>query len=138
MMAKAKVTVRMNRPAMVRVIGGAANDGAYKAAQETRGRVLSNIHSLGRIDTGEMVKGLQVRKSERWSAEKPVYFISSSAKHTAFQEYGTRAHGPVTAKRLVFKIRGKGPTIFAKWVRGVTAGNFFRDALKALRAGDYR
>lgn len=41
----------------------------------------------------------------------------------AWQQFGTPAHGPVTAKALRFKIGGK--VIFTKWVKGIKAINWW-------------
>lgn len=41
----------------------------------------------------------------------------------AWLQFGTPAHGPVTAKALRFKIGGK--VIFAKWVKGIKAVNWW-------------
>jgi hypothetical protein len=41
----------------------------------------------------------------------------------AWLQYGTPGHGPVKAKALRFKIGGK--TIFAKWVKGIKAVNWW-------------
>jgi hypothetical protein len=57
--------------------------------------------------------------------------------YAKYQEFGTRAHGPKRAKFMVFQIRGSGPLIFAKWVRGVTPAHFMRDAIQAVKASDY-
>jgi len=50
----------------------------------------------------------------------------SAGGASRFLEFGTKAHGPVKAKRLVFRIGGT--LIFAKWVRGITARKFMREA----------
>lgn len=41
----------------------------------------------------------------------------------AWLQYGTPGHGPVTARALRFKIGGK--VIFAKWVKGIKAVNWW-------------
>jgi hypothetical protein len=41
----------------------------------------------------------------------------------AWLQYGTPGHGPVKAQALRFKIGGK--TIFAKWVKGIKAVNWW-------------
>lgn len=132
------VTVTMFPGAVVNVIGPQADAAAYRAAQAVRGRVLSNIARLGRIDTGEMVRGMQVRRSIGAGMPLfPRYDVYSTARHTIFQEEGTRAHGPVRAPRLVFRPKGSSKVVYAKWVRGVTPGRFMADAVRDTRVDDF-
>ena len=51
----------------IQVIGKIADQAAYRVAQKVRGRVIRNIHARGRIDTGKMVAGVQVRVMARMS-----------------------------------------------------------------------
>lgn len=133
-MAKAKVVYRW-APRAAAIIGGMADAGAYRAAQAMRGRAMANIRRLGRIDTGRMINGLQVRK--RATGElTPSYEVASTARYTVFQEAGTRDHGPVRATHLVFVPKGGNAVVFAKRVRGVTAGHFMADALRDAKASD--
>jgi hypothetical protein len=37
---------------------------------------------------------------------------------------------------MVFTPKGGNGLVFAKWVRGVTPGHFFRDAMRDARAAD--
>lgn len=134
-MARTKVTI--NRSAVIRVVGPKADQAAYRAAQTTRGRAVSNIRQLGRVDTGAMITNLQVRKAAESSPLDARYEVSSPVKHTRFQEFGTKAHGPARAPFMVFTPKGGGRVVFAKWVRGVTAGRFLRNAIEALRTGDF-
>lgn len=131
-----RVRVSYDLGPSTRVIGEIVDDAAYRAAQRVRGRAMSNIRSLGRVDTGEMIRGLQVRKTGAASLW-PQYTVTSTARHTGWQEDGTRAHGPRTADFMVFQIRGAGPVIFAKWVRGVTPGHFMRNAMNAATPADF-
>lgn len=134
----ADVKVSINNGAVVTVIGPQVDAAAYRAAQATRGRVLANIRRLGRIDTGEMIQGTQVRRAI--GANDPLnarYDIFSTAAHTVYQERGTRGHGPVRAQRLVFRPKGSGKVVYAKYVRGVVPGMFMRDAVNATRVEDF-
>lgn len=132
----ARVRVQYQLGPATRVIGELVDESTYRAAQRVRGRAMSNIRALGRVDTGEMIRGLQVRKT-RAAALWPQYTVESTARHTGWQEDGTRAHGPVRADFLVFQIRGAGPVIFAKWVRGVPPGHFMRRAMDAATPADF-
>lgn len=133
----ARVRVSYNLGPSEAVIGELTDASAYRAAQRVRGRAMSNIRSLGRVDTGEMIRGLQVRKTGALGPLWPQYTVTSTARHTGWQEDGTRAHGPVRADFLVFQVRGSGPVIFAKWVRGVTPGHFMRRAMDSATPADF-
>ena len=133
----ARVRATYNAGAVIRVTGELANAAAYRGAQKIRGRILSNIRSLGRIDTGAMIQGMQVRRLPDSTTLRPRYRISSSAAHTIFQEKGTRAHGPVRAQRLRFKPKGSDRFVYARWVRGVVAGRFMERAFDATTASDF-
>lgn len=142
-MARATVFFKMNTGAVASVLGPVADQAAYRAAQAMRGRALSNIRRLGRIHTGAMIEGLQVRRANPGSPVIARYLVSSSARssrdgfnYPLAQEEGTRAHGPVRASHLVFQVRGVGPVIFTKRVRGVPPGHFMRNALLAAKASD--
>jgi hypothetical protein len=132
----AKVFYRRNRGAEITVLGPLADQAAYRAGQALRGRVIANIRRLGRVYTGEMIQGMQARRINTGSPLIGKYVVGSSARHTAWQNDGTRAHGPVRASHLVFQVRGQGPVIFAKRVRGVTPGRFMEQALAAARPSD--
>lgn len=133
----AGVRVQYNLGPATTVIGEIVDAATYRAAQRVRGRAMSNIRSLGRVDTGAMIRGLQVRKTGAAGPLWPQYTVESTVRHTGWQEDGTRAHGPVRADFLVFQVRGAGPVIFAKWVRGVTPGHFMRRAMDAATPADF-
>lgn len=136
MPARVKLTIIPS--AVVNVIGPQVDDAAYRAAQRTRGRVISNIRALGRIRTGKMINSVQVRRSIGASAPlNRRYDIYSSAWYTPLQEDGTRAHGPVRAPFMVFTPKGSNVVVFARWVRGVPPGHFFRDALRDVDPSDF-
>jgi hypothetical protein len=123
-------------PSASATVSNIADDAAAAAAEATRRKAQANIRAAGRVHTGAMMNNMQVMRVD--GGEAPRYKITPGGTgYAKYQEFGTRAHGPVRAKRLVFQIRGKGPVIFAKWVRGVTAAHFMRDAVKAVKASDY-
>lgn len=131
----AKVRSNISRGATIKVVGPMADQAAYRAAQAMRGRAISNIRSSGRIDTGRMVAGLQVR---RLTAVGGVvaYAVYSDVPYAVYQEFGTAAHGPKVADFMVFTPKGGGGVVFAKWVRGVTPAYFMTRALNAAKASD--
>lgn len=121
--------------AAIGIFGAITDQAAYRAAQATRGRVLSNIRAAGRIDTGKMIAGVQARKQGS-NGLVAHYVVSSSAPYTIFQEFGTRAHGPRSASVMAFTPKGGGATVFATWVRGVQPAYFMTRAFQAARAAD--
>ena len=50
----------------------------------------------------------------------------SAGGASRFLEWGTKAHGPVTASHLVFRIGGT--LIFTKWVKGIEPRKFMAEA----------
>lgn len=131
----AKITTSIRKGAVIQVIGPMTDAAAYRAAQAMRGRVMANIHSSGRVDTGAMIQGMQVRKISQ-NGLRVAYQIYSTAPHTIFQEFGTKAHGPKVAKAMVFTPKGSGRVVYATWVRGVTPAYFMRRAYSDAKAAD--
>ena len=127
----------LNRSGYVRIVGPMMNQAAYRAAQSIRSKAVGNIRSLGRVNTGAMKDSIRVRKATTKVPESTAYTIGSTVPYAKYQEFGTRAHGPKFAPKLVFRIRGQGPLIFANWVRGVSPGRFMYRALKDTKARDF-
>lgn len=130
-----KVTI--HRGKVISVVGPVADKAAYSAAQKARGYVISEIRAAGRVKTGRMIAGMQVRKV----AGGPLlsrYEVSSSAPYTMFQNDGTRPHGPVRAKVLAFVPKGGSQVVFAKWVKGVQGAHFMEKGLARVRAQDFQ
>jgi len=134
-------SVKLNRRALATVVSTAADESAYKGAQAARGRTMSNIIRLGRIDTGKMIQGMQVRRAPELAAKfgpnGSAYTVSSSATYTIYQEKGTRPYASPPGKVMVFKPKGSSTFVFATKRRGVKAGHFLRDAVRASRLADF-
>lgn len=132
----AGLSLRIDEAAVRRVVGSAMEDAVRQAADITVARAKRNIQALGRLDSSAMYRDMT---SERASAppNKVVYLVYTPHDYVVFQEFGTRAHGPVRAKALRFRPKGSQTFVFAKWVRGVTPGNFMRDAARALSIQDF-
>lgn len=110
-----------------------------RAAERARDRVKANITAKDRVDTGAMrdaVKATHLRQTPTRS-EWGVVVTGKPANYFIFQDQGTRAHGPVRAKVLRFKPKGSSTFVFAKRVRGITPGNFVRDAFRDTRREDF-
>lgn len=137
-----QVTYRLG--AVVQVVAPIADDTAYRGAQKVRGRYISNVRQSGRVDSGRMIAGTQVRRVNRGDGLRRTYEVASTARsardgfnYPAAQEHGTRAHGPVVASAMVFTPKGGGGVVFAQWVRGVTPGNFMLNAWRGCTVTDF-
>ncbi len=135
---------KLNKPVAIAVVSQMTRKSAYDGAQKTRGRVMKNIHRLGRIDTARMINQLQVRRDDKPNPLLIGYTVATNATdpRTGFpypivQEKGSRGHGPKTAPFMVFHSRKTGRVIRTKYVNGVTPGNFFKDALADARVWDF-
>jgi len=137
------VKMNLDEGAAVKIIANMGNQAAYRMAQKLRSRVIGNMRAAGRIDSGKMIQQTQVRRDETTPKLVLGYTVSTDATdpRTGFpypivQERGSRGHGPRSAPFMVFTPKGGSHPIRVKYVRGVTAGNFFKDALAATRASD--
>ncbi|WKW87065.1 hypothetical protein SEA_NICOLE72_28 [Microbacterium phage Nicole72] len=130
------VKITIHRGQVIQAVGPIAERAAYLGAQKARGYVMSEIQKSGRVDTGRMIAGMQVRKV----ASGPLvrrFEVSSSAPYTLFQNAGTRAHGPRSAEFMVFTPKGGGGVVFAKWVKGIQGAHFMEKGLARVRAADF-
>lgn len=128
----ARVRVQIDRARVNQLFTEARNEASRNGAMSASRKVKENITRKDRIDTGAMRNRVGARKGrEGW------WMVQGGAPYTSYQEFGTRAHGPVRAKYLRFQPKGKNYFVFAKWVRGVKPGNFFRDAMRSLRVSDF-
>jgi len=64
--------------------------------------------------------------------DKGVFYLVTDSMVVLYLEYGTKAHGPVTAKALHWVDNGQ--DIFARWVRGIDANPVIQRATGALMA----
>lgn len=128
------IEVTLNQGRVNTVVGGHTKDAARRAAELCAMRAENNIRSAGRIDTGEMISGIVV-EDVTGHPLMAQFKVTSTAPHSGFNEFGTRAHGPVRAKRLVWN--GPNGLIFAKWVRGIQGIHFMQRAVDSVRVSDY-
>lgn len=129
-----RVVVKIDHPAMRAAVGGITERGLMKAGEIARQRASNN--SLSRYDTGALSRSFRVVKQPggtmRWSV-----VVGTPLPYAKYQEFGTRAHGPVRAKFLRFKPKGSNKFVFAKWVRGVTPAKFMQKTLDQVRPSDF-
>lgn len=136
-MLYSNVRLRIDHPQMQAIVGRISQEAIMRAAQQTRSRYSANIVQAGRVRTGDMHQKVEAREilGGRWDSPKAA--VGTPVKYAKYQEYGTRAHGPVRAKALRFKPKGSSTFVFAKWVRGVTPAKFARRALDSIRPTDF-
>lgn len=128
----AKVRVEIDRAKLDRILTDARTESSHRGALATSKKVKENITRSGRVDTGRMRNQVSARKSrEGW------WMVQGSAPYTGFQEFGTGPRIYPKGKFLVFKPKGSNSFVFAKSVRGVSAGNFFKNALASLSVSDF-
>lgn len=113
--------------------GGAS---ARRAALVAQRRAQQNVTAAGRVASGKMRNSIRARKVREGGGIFE-WEIGSNQHYTIFQEKGTRAHGPVSSKFLVFTPKGSSVKVFAKWVRGVKGAHFLRDAANSITVQDF-
>lgn len=132
----ASFRIQLNQSQIDAIVGGQLHESVSRAANVSRDRVKQNMRRSGRRDTGAMYNGVTAT-GPSGPRMNPRARVNSGPDYTTYQEFGTRAHGPVRAQFLRFQPKGSSSFVFAKWVRGVTPGNFFKDALAAVTPGDF-
>ncbi len=78
-------------------------------------------------DTGELYASIHTEGPEWISFFWIKGRVAAGTPQAIFTEHGTRPHGPVFAKVMHFRTKG-GAEVFAKWVRGVEAMHWMRNA----------
>lgn len=114
-----------------------ARTAALKATRRTQYRIQQNIRAAGRIQTGQMVQTVSLEHVPGRPALFPAYEVGARTPYAAYQEYGTRAHGPRTAKFMTFVPKNSPHRVFVKWVRGIKGAHFVRNAARALSPKDF-
>lgn len=130
------VRIRLNQAQLTQVVGSQARAAAHRAAHVARSRARNTLSAAGRYDTGDLDRTMTVKEVTK-NELHPQFAVGSPVFYAKFQEFGTRAHGPVVAKKLRFKPKGSDSFVFAEWVRGVTALRFMYKALKSLTVYDF-
>lgn len=71
-------------------------------------------------DTGDTQASVRVRPVG-FTSTRIEYLAEATTPQGRYINDGTRAHGPVTARFLVFTPKGSNRKVFTTWVRGITA-----------------
>lgn len=131
--------VRMNidHTKAVRAMHRLGTAAVSRAARTTVTRAKWNLLAAGRVDTMALYDSITSSKTDT-----PMGFEVSAGrglpdKRAIYQEKGTRAHGPVKAKVMVFRAKGGGPMVFAHRVRGIEAARYMQAAREALSVKDF-
>lgn len=133
----AHVRIRFKEPIRTDKVAEITKRAALKAAKRTQGRIQRNIRSTNRINTGRMVNSVTLQRVSGRHPLNPAFSVGARTPYAAYQEYGTRAHGPVRARRMVFTPKGAGSAVFAMWVKGIKAAHFVRDAVRLIKPADF-
>lgn len=136
-MIHGEVRLRIDHAAMRAQVGNLTAEALRKAGEISRKRYSDNIRAAGRVDSGEMADSVEVRDVPGRDPLSPAVAIGTPVPYAKYQEYGTRAHGPVNAKVLRFRPKGAKGFVFAKWVRGVTPAKFAQKTLDEIRPSDF-
>lgn len=131
------VRVRFKGPIRADKVADIAKNAALKATRRTQGRIQRNIRSAGRVNTGRMVNSVTIQRVPGKPPLNPTFSVGARTPYAAYQEYGTRAHGPATKRFMVFNPKGSRSSVFAKWVRGVRGAHFVRDAVRLIKPSDF-
>lgn len=136
-MAGARVRLRIDQAKLTATVGPIAREAAERAAVRTRDKARSNVISAGLVNTGKLAETMTYKMIMPASSLFQRAAIGSPVPYAKYPEFGTRAHGPVRASRLVFKPKGSNKLVFAKRVRGVYPRQFMLRALDSLRPKDF-
>ncbi len=131
------VRVRFKGPIRADKVADIAKRAALKATKRTQGRIQRNIKAAGRVDTGRMVNSVTIERVPGKHPLNPTFSVGARTPYAAYQEFGTRAHGPATKRFMAFNPKGSRSTVFAKWVRGVRGAHFVRNAARLIRPSDF-
>uniref|UniRef100_A0AAU8B1N9 Type I neck protein n=1 Tax=Dulem virus 38 TaxID=3145756 RepID=A0AAU8B1N9_9CAUD len=131
------VRVRFKGPIRQDKVAQITKQAALKATKRTQGRIQRNIRAKGRVNTGRMVNSVTIERVPGKHPLNPTFEVGARTAYAAYQEKGTRAHGPVKARRMVFSPKGSSETVFAKWVRGIRGAHFVRDAVRLIKPSDF-
>lgn len=133
----AHVRIKFKEPIRTDRVAEITKRAALKATKRTQGRIQRNIRSTNRVNTGRMVNSVTIQRVPGRHPLNPTFSVGARVPYAAYQEKGTRAHGPVRARRMVFTPKGAGSAVFAMWVKGIKAAHFVRDAVRLIKPSDF-
>lgn len=131
------VRVRFKGPISEDKVAQITKQAALKASKRTQGRIQRNIRAKDRVNSGRMVNSVTIERVRGKHPLNPTFEIGVRRPYAAYQEKGTRPHGPVKAQRMVFTPKRSRQTVFAKWVRGIKGAHFVRDAVRLIKPSDF-
>jgi hypothetical protein len=131
------VRIRFKGPIRADKVADITKQAALKATRRTQGRIQRNIKAAGRVNTGRMVNSVTIERVPGKHPLNPTFSVGARTPYAAYQEYGTRAHGPTTRRFMAFNPKRSSETVFAKWVRGIRPAHFVRDAMRLIKPSDF-
>lgn len=132
-----KVNLRIDVPEMRAQVGPLAQGAVQKAADVSKRRFASNIRSDGLVNTGKLANSIITVPAPGSDLLAPAVVVGSPLDYAKYTNFGTRAHGPKTAKVMRFKPKGGGGFVFAKWVRGIKPYKYAERTLDQIRPTDF-
>lgn len=131
-----QVTVKIDHPKLQAEVSRMSEQALRRAANTSEARMKAILVSEDLINTGKLVGSI---KADPISGNYPEHYvlIGTPLPYAKYTEYGTRAHGPVTAQALRFKPKGASAYVFAKWVRGITPYRWAQKTLDMVRPSDF-
>jgi hypothetical protein len=141
-MAAGSGIVRINYKKIQKYARELGDDAAKRAADITKARVVRNIRSEDRINTGRMIESIKVEKTYEMN-----YRVIGRAPYLGLQEHGRKAIVAGTYIRDKNGRRRRKPMYFYWWkaggnvkllkVKADPGGHFFADAREMLHLGDF-
>lgn len=107
-----------------------------RAAKKLRQRIRREIAISGRINTGEMMERIAVRKTPA-RPRTHRYKVIPQTKQFVFQDQGTRGAKARPGHALRFKPKGSAVYIFRKKTGPITAAHFVRKAVRKMTPHDW-
>ena len=136
MATQTRVSVKIDHTKLNAYVSKIATASLERAGSVSASRMRSFILGDDLVHTGKLLGSIAVSHVQGPDTGKYV-LIGTPLPYAKYPEYGTRAHGPVTAKFLRFKPKGSSTYVFAKWVRGVRPYRFAQKTLDEVRPSDF-
>lgn len=134
-MALGDVKLRIDLGALEATVAPMAAEAVERAARTAQERARQNVISDGLVNSGGLRDSFQIKPVD--GGLYPKYAVGSPLDYVKYPEFGTRAHGPVSAKALRFMPKGGKSFVFTTWVRGVKPYRFMRRTLDGVRPTDF-
>jgi hypothetical protein len=129
-------SVRIDKAKLEAAVSAMSQKAVMKGADAYRGRVRHEIAASGRVRTGAMMENIAVRPLPPSKGIARAVVVPQ-AEHFVYQERGTGGSQAKPGGVLRFMPKGASVFVFAKRVRGVSAGNFLAKARLKMKIEDF-